>query len=131
LATQDILCILDVCCLISHWASHLQAKLLEHNVRFGDPECQCLMMRLESDLLQLLLEAASGRLGRPGSLQPLWSKDAALCVVMATKGYPGAYAKNTPIAGVESVASAKVRYKSVRWEASGIFNMRAKAPTKC
>jgi len=72
------------------------------------------MMRLESDLLQLLLEAASGRLGRPGSLQPRWSEDAALCVVMAAKGYPGAYARNTPIAGVESVASAKVQHGVVK-----------------
>ena len=54
-----------------------QARLLEHNVRFGDPECQCLMMRLQSDLLEVLLAAAEGRLG---AAQLQWSPEKALTV---------------------------------------------------
>lgn len=54
-----------------------QAWLLEHNVRFGDPECQCLMVRLRSDLLQLLLAAADGNLS---ASQLQWSPDTALTV---------------------------------------------------
>ena len=84
----------------------LQAKLLEHNVRFGDPECQCLMMRLKSDLLEMLLAATSEQLGQ---IKPQWSPEAALTVVLAAKGYPGSYAKNTPIRGLEDVSTAKVR----------------------
>ena len=67
-------------------------KLIEYNVRFGDPECQVLMMRLESDLLAYLFAAADGRLG---ALPPVaWRDEAALTVVMAAKGYPG-----TPVRG--------------------------------
>ena len=58
-------------------AAHVQARLLEHNVRFGDPECQCLMMRLQSDLLEALLAVADGRLG---SAQLRWSPQKALTV---------------------------------------------------
>lgn len=54
-----------------------QARLLEHNVRFGDPECQCLMMRLQSDLLEVLLAAADGHLG---ATQLQWSPEKALTV---------------------------------------------------
>ncbi len=61
----------------------LQAKLLEHNVRFGDPECQGLMLRLESDLLEVLLAACDGKLA---DVKLQWSPDAALTVVMAAKG---------------------------------------------
>ena len=69
-------------------------KLLEFNVRFGDPECQVLMARITNDLLPILLAAAKGDLGN-AKLQ--WSKDTALVVVMAAKGYPEAYEKNTLI----------------------------------
>ena len=69
-------------------------ELIEYNVRFGDPECQVLMMRLESDLLELLLATAEGRLDE---VDARWSADTALTVVMASKGYPGSYDKNTPI----------------------------------
>jgi phosphoribosylamine--glycine ligase len=69
-------------------------ELIEYNVRFGDPECQVLMMRLKSDLLPLLLAAAEGTLDEATAE---WSDDAALTVVMASKGYPGFYEKNTPI----------------------------------
>ncbi len=69
-------------------------ELIEYNVRFGDPECQVLMMRLKSDLLPLLLACANGTLDQ---VTAEWSDDPALTVVMASKGYPGSYAKNTPI----------------------------------
>ncbi len=59
----------------------MQARLLEHNVRFGDPECQCLMMRLQSDLLEVLLAAADGRLGKA---QLQWSPKKALAVCCMT-----------------------------------------------
>lgn len=85
---------------------HVQAKLLEHNVRFGDPECQCLMTRLESDLVQVFMATASGDLK---DVQLQWSADSALCVVMAAEGYPGSYVKNTLIKGLETVIGAKVR----------------------
>nr|WP_277614309.1 phosphoribosylamine--glycine ligase [Kaistia nematophila] len=74
-------------------------ELIEYNVRFGDPECQVLMMRLESDLLDLLLAAAEGKLD---GVETRWRPEAALTVVMAAKGYPGDYAKGTPIAGIEA-----------------------------
>jgi phosphoribosylamine--glycine ligase len=73
-------------------------KLLEFNVRFGDPECQVLLARLESDLLAALVAASEGRL-QPGHLR--WRGDVALCVVMAARGYPGAYVKDTEIRGLE------------------------------
>jgi phosphoribosylamine--glycine ligase len=72
-------------------------ELIEYNVRFGDPECQVLMMRLKSDLLPLLLAAANGTLDQ---VSAEWSDDAALTVVMASKGYPGSYRKNTAIAAL-------------------------------
>jgi len=75
-----------------------RVKLLEYNVRFGDPECQVLMARLKSDLVELLLAAAEGKLAGK-TLE--WSQDPALVVVMAAKGYPGSYEKNTVIEGLD------------------------------
>ena len=77
-------------------------KLIEYNVRFGDPEAQALMMRLKSDLLPALLATADGRLG---DLTLDWHDDAALCVVMAAKGYPGAYKKGTEIKGLDAAGA--------------------------
>ena len=71
-------------------------KLIEHNVRFGDPECQVLMMRLESDLLELLVASAKGDLSQ---IDLSWSNKTALSVVMAANGYPGPYDKSTEISG--------------------------------
>jgi phosphoribosylamine--glycine ligase len=76
-------------------------RLIEFNVRFGDPECQVLMLRLQSDLLAALLAACDGELDR-FSLR--WSAEAALVVVMAAQGYPGAYAKGSVIEGLEDAA---------------------------
>ncbi len=76
-------------------------ELIEYNVRFGDPECQVLMMRLKSDLLPLLHAAATGTLDQ---VSTEWSDDVALTVVMASKGYPGSYDKNTPIGPLPKTA---------------------------
>jgi len=72
-------------------------KLIEYNVRFGDPECQVLMLRLMSDLLPALIAARDGVLK---NFALRWYQDAALTVVMAAKGYPGNYLKGTEIAGL-------------------------------
>jgi phosphoribosylamine--glycine ligase len=63
-------------------------KLVEFNVRFGDPECQVLMLRLASDIVPYLLAAATGALAPLPP--PAWRDEAAICVVLAPKGYPGA-----------------------------------------
>jgi phosphoribosylamine--glycine ligase len=83
-------------------------KLIEYNVRFGDPETQAMMMRLDSDLLALLAATVQGKLD---AATPRWSDEAALTVVMASKGYPGAYAKGSEIRGVanaEAIGGVKV-----------------------
>ena len=77
-------------------------KLIEYNVRFGDPEAQVLMMRLMSDLLAALMATAEGTLDR---MELEWSEEAALTVVMAAKGYPGHYAKGTEIKGLAAAAA--------------------------
>jgi phosphoribosylamine--glycine ligase len=79
-----------------------QPKLIEYNVRFGDPEAQVLMLRLKSDLLPALLASAEGDLG---NVALDWHDDAALCVVMAARGYPGTYRKGTEIRGLAAAAA--------------------------
>ena len=73
-------------------------KVLEFNVRFGDPECQVLLPRLRSDLLSALIATRDGELTH---FDLRWSQDAALCVVMATKGYPQTYETGSEIKGFE------------------------------
>lgn len=75
-------------------------KLLEYNVRFGDPECQTLMMRLEGDFAAVLMAAAKGRLS-DAKKDFAMNANPALCVVMAAQGYPAAYKKGTVIRGLE------------------------------
>ena len=72
-------------------------RLVEYNVRFGDPECQALMMRLGAQALDLMQAAAEGRLAET---QVNWADDHAMCVVMAADGYPGTYEKGTEIRGL-------------------------------
>jgi phosphoribosylamine--glycine ligase len=79
-------------------------KLLEYNTRFGDPECQPLIMRLESDLLEALVACREGRMD---DVQLRWSDDTALTVVMATKGYPGYYPKGSEIRELEKAGGLK------------------------
>tara|TARA_B100001989_G_scaffold245464_1_gene215264 strand:+ start:1013 stop:2308 length:1296 start_codon:yes stop_codon:yes gene_type:complete len=74
--------------------------LLEHNVRFGDPECQALMMRMDCDLAHILMMAAQGKLEEAQG-HVSWNENPALCVVMAANGYPGDYEKGTLIQGIE------------------------------
>jgi phosphoribosylamine--glycine ligase len=78
------------------------AKLLEYNVRFGDPECQTLMMRFQGDFAAMLMAAATGKLGDAKNFK--MSDDPALCVVMAAEGYPGTYKKGTVIKGLDDAA---------------------------
>lgn len=75
-------------------------KLIEYNARFGDPECQVLMMRLDSDLLPLLLAIAQGRLAEAPA--PVFSDDVALTVVMAAAGYPGTPETGGAIGGIDA-----------------------------
>ena len=79
-------------------------QLIEYNVRFGDPECQVLMLRLMSDLVPALLAARDRQLK---NFDLRWYPDAALTVVMATKGYPGAYGKGSVIEGLDDAAQVE------------------------
>jgi phosphoribosylamine--glycine ligase len=111
-------------------------KLIEYNCRFGDPECQVIMMRLKSDALELLLATAKGRLDKH---RPDWHDDAALTVVMAAEGYPGPYEKGTEIKGIaeaESVPGVTVFHAGTakdadRLLAAGgrVLNVTAMAPS--
>ncbi|MBT1155471.1 phosphoribosylamine--glycine ligase [Aminobacter anthyllidis] len=78
-------------------------KLIEYNTRFGDPECQVLMMRLKEDLLVLLNAAADGQLAH---VSARWRDEAALTVVMAAKGYPGTPEKGSVISGIDEAEAA-------------------------
>lgn len=77
-----------------------QPRLIEYNVRFGDPECQVLMMRLGAQAMDLMHAAAEGRLA---DMQVNWADDHAMSVVLATKGYPGAYEKGSVIGGLQGL----------------------------
>jgi phosphoribosylamine--glycine ligase len=96
-------------------------KVLEYNVRFGDPECQPLLFRLKSDLFELLMAASEGRLAEVPDLQ--WDDRTAICVVMASEGYPGSYEKGKPIRGLQEaakVADTKVFHAGTRRLDSGV-----------
>ena len=111
-------------------------RLLEYNVRFGDPEAQVQLMRLKSDLGQLLLGMADGVLDH---MDLRWYDDAALSVVMATRGYPEGYANGSEIRGVDraedlegvTVFHAATRLQGERLIANGgrVLNITAQAPT--
>ena len=77
-------------------------KVLEFNVRFGDPETQVILTRLNSDLLEIFWSIAEGKLN-PSEVR--WLEDATVCIVMAASGYPGPYEKGMPIRGIEKAAS--------------------------
>ena len=111
-------------------------KLIEYNVRFGDPETQVLMMRLKSDLLAALIATADGVLR---SFDMRWHDDAALTVVMAANGYPGPPEKGSEIKGVEAAAQqegvmvfhAGTRREGAKLIADGgrVLNVTARAKT--
>jgi phosphoribosylamine---glycine ligase len=81
-------------------------KLLEYNVRFGDPETQAILVRLKTDLLSIFDSMYSGTLG---SLDVSWSEGSSACVVAASKGYPGKYETGAVIEGLEQVAQDSVQ----------------------
>jgi len=96
-------------------------KLLEYNVRFGDPECQALMVRLKSDLLPALIAARDGVLGH---FDLRWRDEASVCVVMASRGYPGAYEKGSEIRGLdraEALAGVTVFHAGTRADGERIL----------
>jgi phosphoribosylamine--glycine ligase len=91
-------------------------KLIEYNVRFGDPESQVMMLRLMSDLVPALLACCDGMLG---SFDLRWYPDAALTVVMAAKGYPGSYAKGSVIDGLDAAAEiegVEIFHAGTQWQ---------------
>jgi phosphoribosylamine--glycine ligase len=73
-------------------------RVVEFNCRFGDPECQAILPRLDQDLLPLLEAVATGR-GLPGAVR--WRGEASVCVVLASGGYPGKYQTGLPISGLD------------------------------
>lgn len=77
-------------------------KVIEFNARFGDPEAQVVLPLLESDLLEIILASMEGRLGE---VEIKWSERAAVCVVVASEGYPGSYTKGIPIHGTDQAVS--------------------------
>ena len=106
-------------------------KLIEYNCRFGDPECQVLMLRLESDLLTLLDGVARGELAKLSvTLKPV----SAVGVVMATKGYPGDYGKGSPILGLDEAGAlpgATVFHAGTRAEGDRILANGGRVLTVC
>jgi phosphoribosylamine--glycine ligase len=111
-------------------------QLIEYNVRFGDPEAQVLMMRLDADLLALLTATVEDRLSEAAVR---WSSDVALTVVMAAAGYPGPHDKGAPIAGLDTAATipgvrvfhAGTAHEGGRLVARGgrVLNVTARAPS--
>jgi phosphoribosylamine--glycine ligase len=96
-------------------------QLIEYNVRFGDPECQVLMARWQSDPLAALLAAAKGQLA---GFEVDWSERAAVTVVMASNGYPGDYARGSEIKGIaaaEAIAGVSILHAGTRLEDGRIF----------
>jgi len=93
-------------------------RLVEYNCRFGDPECQVLMMRLGAQALDAMLACAEGRLGEA---RVTWADDHAMTVVMAAKGYPGAYEKGTEIRGLDALPenSSSIVFHAGTREAGG------------
>jgi phosphoribosylamine--glycine ligase len=86
-----------------------RARLVEYNVRFGDPECQVLMLRMGAQVLDLMLACAEGRMQEA---RITWADDHALCVVLAARGYPGEHPKGSVIGGLEALpeSSAQVMF---------------------
>jgi phosphoribosylamine--glycine ligase len=96
-------------------------KLVEFNARFGDPECQVLMPRLESDLVPYLVACANGTLA--DMPEPKWRDASAVCVVVAAKGYPGAPAAGGEIRGTDADlgVDAVVFHAGTKLDAAGVL----------
>src|SRR5690606_34033662 len=101
--------------------THQGPKVLEYNVRLGDPECEPLLMRLKTDLVDIIDATIDGRLDE---LRPLeWDDRPSVCVVMASEGYPGDYEKRRPIRGLEEAAAlpdVKVFHAGTRLEGNQV-----------
>ncbi len=112
-------------------------KLVEFNARFGDPECQVLMLRLESDLVPYLLACATGRLAELPA--PVWRDEAAVCVVLAARGYPDAPEAGSVIKGAEQdfgehvvvfhAGAARGEDGTLRAAGGRVLNVCARGPT--
>ena len=113
-----------------------QPRLVEYNVRFGDPECQVLMMRLGAQALDLMLATAQGQLN---TAKINWADDHALTIVLATQGYPGAYQKGSEIKGLDDLAfdsqqmvfhaGTKQEGTTLRANGGRVLNVTARAET--
>jgi phosphoribosylamine--glycine ligase len=98
--------------------------VLEFNARFGDPECQPIMMRLKSDIIPLLAATIDGKLDE---IKPQWHGDPAVCIVLTANGYPGSYDKGKEIHGLDKLANwhsgfvfhAGTTKENNRWLTSG------------
>jgi phosphoribosylamine--glycine ligase len=110
-------------------------RVIEFNARFGDPEAECLLPRLESDLLEILLAVANGTLDR---IDVRWSDHASVTVMLASGGYPGPYETGKPIDGLDAVdADVTVFHAGTKRDASGrivtnggrVLGVTATAPT--
>ncbi|HYC00029.1 MAG TPA: phosphoribosylamine--glycine ligase [Candidatus Limnocylindrales bacterium] len=96
-------------------------RVLEYNVRFGDPECQAILMRLRSSLVELLLAAIDGRLDR---IELQWEPGTSACIVMAAEGYPGKVRAGDAIEGIENarrVPAVQVFHAGTRCDSQGRF----------
>ncbi|MFZ9092172.1 MAG: phosphoribosylamine--glycine ligase, partial [Planctomycetaceae bacterium] len=106
-------------------------RVLEYNVRFGDPEAQPVLMRLKTDLLEILHLAASGKLDQLEGLE--WDPRPAVCVVMASEGYPGGYAKGATITGIEQadqLPDTKVFHAGTALDGDNVVNRKSAQFTK-
>ncbi len=95
--------------------------VLEYNVRMGDPECQPIMMRMDSDLYDYIMASITGTLSTLPKIQ--WKKQSAVCVVLASKGYPDSYPKNEEIFGLDvSDSQSHVFHAGTKKESGKIFS---------
>ncbi|MBN1646112.1 phosphoribosylamine--glycine ligase [Candidatus Woesearchaeota archaeon] len=93
-------------------------KILEFNVRFGDPETQVILPRMKSDLIEVMLAVADGTLSRK---RIEWSGEHAMCVVLASKGYPGSYEKGKVITGLDDVNGVQVIHAGTKEDSGSIL----------
>jgi phosphoribosylamine--glycine ligase len=112
-------------------------KLIEYNVRFGDPECQALLIRMNNDLLPILIATREGKLV---DVELSWNQASSICVVLAAEGYPGTPKKGTIISGLAEAAAsdpdvqilhAATKFDGDKIVADGgrVLNIVAHAPT--
>jgi phosphoribosylamine--glycine ligase len=112
-------------------------KLIEYNVRFGDPECQALLVRMNNDLLPILIATREGKLA---DVELSWNQDSSICVVLAAEGYPGTPQKGTIISGLAEAAAGdpdvqilhaatKFHGKNIIADGGRVLNVVAHAPT--